>query len=336
MKVSAVSTRLRTWLAALFVKAINGMSRQEDRADAVRWLALSQDIVASDTSAREKFVALNSQINARKTASVIAHSVAEAVRNYKNSDLPLPVKIAVPVTLLAVPFVGGQGAGVAALGTAAGVPALLLVFLGAAGISSILEALAQGGAGMGDLARVLELIAHDEILRRTSTAMQKAMQDEPKGAFRRDMPMAEIELRDALLTMDPFAFESHVVGFFAAQGMEAWVTRKSNDFGVDGFARHPDGLIVVQCKRNGPGNPVGRPVVQQFKGVVEENGAWRGYIVTTSSFTEEARTSAALSERIVLVDMDELIRWHLDGAEKAPHPGPPPAEPGEGECGGTV
>lgn len=326
MKPSAVSSRLRHWLTALFVKSINGMSRQEDRADAVAWLARSRDIVSSGKSAREKFSELNSQINARKTASFIANSVAETVRNYKKSDLPLPVKIAVPVTLLAVPFVGGQGAGVAALGTAAGVPALLLIFLGAAGISSILEAVAQGGEGMVDVARVLELIAHDEVLRRASVALKKAMQDDPKGASRQDMPQDEVELREALMTMDPFAFESHVVGFFAARGMEAWVTRKSNDSGVDGFVRHPEGLIVVQCKRNSPSNPVGRPTVQQFKGVIEENDAWRGYIVTTSSFTNEAKDSAVLSERLVLVDMAELVRWHLDEqAEICPHPNPPPA-----------
>ena len=84
---------------------------------------------------------------------------------------------------------------------------------------------------------------------------------------------------------------------------------------MDGFARHPEGLIVVQCKRNAPENPVGRPVVQQFKGVVEENGAWRGYIVTTSSFSEEAVESAAMNDRVRLVDLNALIQWHKTGAD---------------------
>ncbi|WP_375781062.1 restriction endonuclease [Bradyrhizobium sp. ma5] len=86
----------------------------------------------------------------------------------------------------------------------------------------------------------------------------------------------------------------------------------SNDFGVDGFAVHPDGLIIVQCKRNSSANRVGRPTIQQFKGVIEEQGALRGYVVSTSTFTEEAKESAVLSEKIVLVDIDGLARWHAE------------------------
>lgn len=102
------------------------------------------------------------------------------------------------------------------------------------------------------------------------------------------------------------------MSFFQRAGLEAWATRKSNDFGVDGFAVHPDGLVIVQCKRNSTENKVGRPTVQQFKGVTEEQGAHRGFIITTSSFTEDAINSAALTDRIVLIAMDDLVRWHLE------------------------
>lgn len=314
MLTDSVTQRLKTWLIGLFVKAINGIARPEERAEAVRWLSQSRDVLASDTSAREKFTELNALINARRTASFIASSVVETVRNYKNSDLPLPVKIAVPVTLLAVPFVGGQGAGIAALGSAMGVPALLLVFLGAAGVTSVLEAITQGGLeDEGYLSVVMEMIARDEILRQASAVLRKAMQEEPRQACRQTMPSDEAALQAQLLTMDPFDFERHVMSFFAAAGMDAWATKKSNDMGVDGFARHPRGLMVVQCKRHASGNPVGRPVVQQLKGVVAENDAFRGYLVTTSTFTEEAKVSARMSDRLVLVDMAELVRWHFGG-----------------------
>jgi hypothetical protein len=95
-------------------------------------------------------------------------------------------------------------------------------------------------------------------------------------------------------------------------GLEAWATRKSNDFGVDGFAIHSDGLIIVQCKRNSADNKVGRPTIQQFKGVAEEQNAYRGYFITTSAFTEDAIASAALTEKIILVGMDHLVRWHAE------------------------
>lgn len=55
---------------------------------------------------------------------------------------------------------------------------------------------------------------------------------------------------------------------------------------------------------------MGRPAIQQFKGVIEEHGAFRGYVVTTSGFTDEAIESAGLSEKVVLVDMDVLVGWH--------------------------
>jgi restriction system protein len=68
--------------------------------------------------------------------------------------------------------------------------------------------------------------------------------------------------------------------------------------------------MITQCKRNSPHNKVGRPTIQQFKGVVEEQNALRGYVVTTSTFTEEAVQSAVLSDKLILVDMDILVRWH--------------------------
>ena len=62
-----------------------------------------------------------------------------------------------------------------------------------------------------------------------------------------------------------------VVEIEKAAGMLACVTKKSNDKGVDGFALHPEGFIVVQCKRYAPEYPVGRPLVQRFWGAIEEN-----------------------------------------------------------------
>jgi restriction system protein len=126
------------------------------------------------------------------------------------------------------------------------------------------------------------------------------------------VPAEEISLRQSLLSMDPFNFERHAMSFFQRAGLEAWATRKSNDFGVGGFAVHPDGLIIVQCKRNSTENRVGRPIIQQFKGVAEEQNAHRGYVITTSAFTEDAMMSAALTDRIVLIAMDDLVRWHAE------------------------
>ena len=81
---------------------------------------------------------------------------------------------------------------------------------------------------------------------------------------------------------------------------------------MDGFAAHPDGLIVVQCKRYATDNKVGRPALQQFASVIRDQAAWRGYLVTTSSFSSEA-TAYAPATGIVLVDIAEIVRWTKEG-----------------------
>ena len=308
----AIKEGTKGWLVSRFVSAIKHVVRPDDRALAIKWLGESRAVVASDLSPVEKVRKLNALISSRTTIAMVAKSVSEAVSNYKNSNLPLSMKIALPATLAAIPLVGVQGAGIAAFGGAVGLPVLLLVFLGAIGITSIIEAVVTNPEVRPHIAEIVDVIIQDERLRRTSSEMKAAMKAQPVDPTRFAVPREEIALRVHLLQMDPFQFERHMMSFFDAAGLESWATRKSNDFGVDGFAIHPDGLMIVQCKRNASDNKVGRPTVQQFKGVLEEQGAFRGYLVTTSSFTDEAIESARLSEKLVLVDIDALVRWHTD------------------------
>ena len=305
-----VTQGIKKWLVGLFASAINHTTRPEDRVLAIRWLSQSRDVVASDARSIEKLKQLHSLISSRTAVVAIANSVSEAVSNYRTSNLPWSMKIALPATLAAIPLVGGHAAGIAAFGGAVGVPVLLLIFLGTAGITSIIEAVVTSPEGRTRIAEIIDVIIEDERLRRTSAQMKAAMKEQPMDPTRFAMPAEEMALRQYLLSMNPFDFERHSMSFFEGAGLEAWVTRKSNDFGVDGFAIHPDGLMIVQCKRNATANKVGRPTIQQFKGVVEEQNAHRGYVVTTSAFTEEAIESAVLTSKIVLVSMDDLVRWH--------------------------
>jgi restriction system protein len=306
-----ITDGIKKWLIGRFASAIKHATRPEDRVLAIQWLSESRDVVASDLRSIEKFKKLNGLISSRAAIKAIANSVSEAVSNYRKSDLPWSMKIALPATLAAIPLVGGHAAGVAAFGGAVGVPVLLLVFLGTAGITSIIEAVVTSPEARPHIAEIIDIIVQDERLRRTSAQMKAAMKEQPMDPTRFAMPMEEVALRKYLLGMDPFHFERHTMSFFDAAGFESWATRKSNDFGVDGFAIHPDGLMIARCKRNSTDNKVGRPTVQQFKGVIEEQNALRGYIVTTSTFTEEAIDSAELSDKLVLVDMDSLLRWHV-------------------------
>ncbi len=325
MDGDSVAGQLRQWVVGLLVRTIRGMSSPEDRAEILAWLGACRAILAEETRTGDRLRRLYAATDARRAPRLAMNCVMEAVRSYRTANLPLPVKVALPVTLLGLPLLGGQGIGVAALGGAVGLPAALLLFIGTAGITSVLETFAAHPEARAELAGLLARIAADEALRRVSAKLRRAMCDAAQGPLRVPAPTGEEDLRRMLLDLDSYAFERHVMSFFAAPAFDlAWVTRKSNDMGVDGFAkRAAGGLLVVQCKRYSPGHPVGRPDIQQFKGVIEENGADEGYVVTTSRFTAEAADSAARSRRLTLIDMDGLLAWHSAAPDfSAPTPDP--------------
>jgi restriction system protein len=311
MTADVVTSRLRQWLAGLFIFSTRNVSKEEDRAEVIQWLKLSRAVIDSGKSPKDKFTQLYALIDSRKTAQIVLNSVVEGAKNYKNSDLPLAVKAAVPMTLLAVPFIGGHGVGIVALGGAIGLPALLVMFLGAAGITSVIEALVGGAQARTYLAGIFELIARDEVLRHVRAAMKNGTQGQPREPVRAEMPDDEHQIREKLLTMSPYDFENHVMSFFKDAGLEAAATQQGSDGGIDGFAKHSDGrLIVVQCKRFAADNIVGRPDIHRFWGAMEENEASQGYFVTTSRFTQHATKSANNSKKIELVDIDGLLAWH--------------------------
>lgn len=273
-------------------------------------LTIAREVLQDDLAMTDKLGVLYRMVSLKGLAVGAFRSVSTAVKNYWHSDLPWAVKAAIPITLAASAVVGGQGAGIVALGSGIGVPVLLLVFLGTAGVTSILEAVLSKTEASSYLNVVLALIARDAAILQMQSWLKDAMRTDIIEPQSQSMPPDTEALRARLYTMPPFEFERHIMGFFQQQGLLAWNTKKSNDGGVDGFAKHQNGLIVVQCKRYSADHLVDRPTVQQLKGVVEENGAWHGYLVTTSAFSKPAQECAALNEKIILVDMEKLIEWH--------------------------
>jgi hypothetical protein len=310
---------IREWVISIFVKAVQACSTEQDRLDVIAWLTVARENLSrTDIGLADKAKSLYHITDSRRVVKSLFNGVTDAVKNYKEADLPLAVKVAIPVTIGAGLVVGGQSVGIAGLGSAIGMPALLMVFLGAAGVTSVLEAVLSRSDAGSYLSVIAAMVVRDELLRHTNHAMRQAMTEEMAEPVQRPCAKDTQAVRQMLLGMEAYEFEQHVMSFFLQAGLLAWVTKKSNDAGVDGFARHQDGLIVVQCKRYAAENGVGRPVIQQMKGVVEENQAWRGYVVTTSYFTREAIGSAEQSSGIVLVDMDTLVDWHLNGLTISP------------------
>ncbi|MGZ2358253.1 restriction endonuclease [Streptomyces sp. 372A] len=132
-----------------------------------------------------------------------------------------------------------------------------------------------------------------------------------------------------LYEMDPLAFEALVAELFRAMGMQAVTTQRSNDGGVDVDALDPapirGGKIVVQVKRYR--NTVPPTAVRDLYGTVQDTGANKGVLVTTSKFGPGSHTFAN-GKPLELVPGSELVdllhrhglRGRLGGGGERPVP----------------
>ncbi|CAM5243554.1 hypothetical protein SALBM311S_01349 [Streptomyces alboniger] len=111
-----------------------------------------------------------------------------------------------------------------------------------------------------------------------------------------------------LFAMDPIAFEDLVADLFRAMGMQAVTTQRSNDGGVDVDALDPTpirgGKIVVQVKRYR--NTVPPTAVRDLYGTVQDVGANKGVLVTTSGFGPGSHTFAN-GKPLELISGPELV-----------------------------
>ena len=253
---------------------------------------------------------LYQSVDSKAVVKILWNSISTSITKYKDSSLPLTLKVALPATLAGAAIFGAQGAGLAAFGGAVGLPIVLIIFLGTAGLTSIIEAFIKDEKIRDPLTISLLAIAALDAQRKYKKEFLQTLKKEMTTAQKVNTPSEDKDLILFLRTMDPIAFERHVMSFFNRDGYPVGITPRSNDYGVDGWVKHPNGLIIVQCKRYAESNKVSRPEVQQFKGVIEEQNALKGYFVTTSYFTEGAKESASQSRKIILVDIEQLVAWH--------------------------
>jgi len=91
-------------------------------------------------------------------------------------------------------------------------------------------------------------------------------------------------------TMDGYQFEDYISSLFHRLGFEVESTSYSNDGGVDLVAtfKQPifSGKYIIQCK-NWTG-PVGQPEVRDLYGVVMDQRANKGILITPSDYTQQA------------------------------------------------
>jgi restriction system protein len=105
---------------------------------------------------------------------------------------------------------------------------------------------------------------------------------------------------------------------FADRGAEVRVTQASRDRGVDAVVFDPDpiagGKIIIQAKRYT--NPVQAAAVRELYGVVIDEGANRGILVTTTDYGPDAIRWAA-GKPLTLLNGGNLLHSLEEQGHKA-------------------
>lgn len=128
------------------------------------------------------------------------------------------------------------------------------------------------------------------------------------------------ELLSMIMSLSPSFFEKLVVDLLVSMGYggdykdAAEVTQANKDGGVDGIIKEDKlGLdkIYIQAKRWA--GVVGKPIVQQFAGALDEVKASKGVFITTSTYSKDAKKYVEnLSKKIVLIDGKQLAAFMIE------------------------
>ena len=113
--------------------------------------------------------------------------------------------------------------------------------------------------------------------------------------------------------MSPREFEEFIAETYETLGYEVELTKMTRDGGKDiiVYSNGPTGhnMYYVECKKYNQNNPVDVSIVRSFYGVVEADKATSGILVTSSSFTQDARNfEQQVYRKMTLVDYIDLIK----------------------------
>lgn len=120
---------------------------------------------------------------------------------------------------------------------------------------------------------------------------------------------------ELMYSLPPRKFEELVASVFKQSGFDVELTPETRDGGIDIIAVRNDSLVgrelhFIECKRYLPHNTVGIGVVQRLLGVVEQHRATKGVVVTTSSFSKDAKLVASNTcHRLELNEYQRVSAW---------------------------
>ncbi|MFC7010065.1 restriction endonuclease [Halalkalicoccus sp. GCM10025322] len=101
---------------------------------------------------------------------------------------------------------------------------------------------------------------------------------------------SEPSLLRHLRAMDNYAFEMLIADVWEGFGYDTTVSQESNDKGLDVMAIHRETgeRVAIQAKCYAGSNRIGRPAVQQYSSLYQQENADRVYIVSTGYYTDTA------------------------------------------------
>lgn len=120
-----------------------------------------------------------------------------------------------------------------------------------------------------------------------------------------------------IYSMSSRQFEKFVAEMYESQGYRVELTKMTRDGGKD-LILYTDGpighnMFYVECKKHKKDHLVGVGIVRNFYGVVEADKATAGILITSSSFTPDARSfQNQVQYRMHLVDYMDLLN-HVAG-----------------------
>ncbi len=138
-----------------------------------------------------------------------------------------------------------------------------------------------------------------------------------------EFPLIEYFLSFGFIHLGPEEFEQLVLKLFEGFGFRGELTPTTSDQGIDIILESPEKRrVVVQCKKYDLQQTISSSEVREFFGSMIHANAEFGYFVTTTSFSEQAK-SFCLGKNIELIDGDLLkaifvqsIRANTHGAIK--------------------
>jgi restriction system protein len=120
--------------------------------------------------------------------------------------------------------------------------------------------------------------------------------------------LSDLDQRPNLMKLSPSEFESLITNLFEKMGLETRLTQPSRDGGVDCVAYDPrpifGGKVVIQAKRYK--NTVGVSAVRDLYGTLQNEGASKGILVTTSGYGQ-ASFDFASGKPVELLDGANLL-----------------------------